>query len=147
MVRSPLGLERPTDRATKNPAPFGSGAFEDLAICRLRFGYLARRCPVRTGTVLIWVHIMVATHDIAATAAKPVAKAMLRTSCEAMVRWKLRACSLEVAWAGRLRKALPAKEAFGRGFGLIVRSVGEGAQSLVMSPSPLAGEGGREADG
>jgi hypothetical protein len=81
--QSPLGGGR-TDETRNKKAPLLSeaGLFEDLAIRRLRLGYLARRCPVRTGTVLIWFHIMVATHDIATTAAKPVVKTMFRASCE-----------------------------------------------------------------
>ncbi|WP_421738780.1 hypothetical protein [Caulobacter sp.] len=76
-------LETGETRNKKAPLLSEAGLFEDLAIRRLRSVYLARRCPVRTGTVLIWFHIiMVAAHDIAATAAKPVVKAMFRASCE-----------------------------------------------------------------
>ncbi|ALL14074.1 hypothetical protein AQ619_12375 [Caulobacter henricii] len=100
MVLSPLWVVWETDETRNKKAPLLSeaGLFEDLAIRRLRFGYLARRCPVRTGTVLIWFHIiMVAAHDIAATAAKPVTSAILLAKSETMWTQLFLACQQDVA--------------------------------------------------
>lgn len=86
------GLETEEPR-NKKPRSWERGFLEILRSfgCVVgRVSYRLRRfCPVRIRTVLIWLLIMlhIATHDIAATAARPVVTKAAKAKIDCM--WKL----------------------------------------------------------